>query len=305
MTALPFDYLLFGLRLRSDIELPELPPTEPAGQPDVRVRVTSIEVDDQASGLSAHDGGLLLRIDKVARFLVRDGMEILVEPVEQVDPRNVRLFLLGSAFGALLHQRGLLPLHANAIEIDGAAFAFMGESGAGKSTLAAWFHDHGHRILADDVCVVHFDDEGRPSVFPGLPRLRLWLDAIERSGRASEGLTRSYVDANAAADKFDVPVQQRPAAHEEVQLKALFVLDRAEAFALEPLAGVAAAEAIFAHTYRGSLIADTGDPQTHWSSVLKLAAKTPIYRVARRWDYGHFEEDFGTILKEVERIIAS
>ncbi len=305
MTRPALDYQLFGLRVRSEIELPELVPAARAAEPDVRVRVGTIDLPEEGPGLTARDGALGLSIPNVARFLVTGGRDILVEPAPGIDPRNVRIFLLGSAFGALLHQRGLLPLHANAVEIDGKAVAFIGESGAGKSTLAAWFHDHGYRVLADDVCVVHFDEEGRPSVFPGLPRLRLWVDAIERSGRNSEGLARSYVDADAAADKFDVPVRQQPAAHDPVPLKSLFVLDRGEAFALEPLSGVAAAEAIFAHTYRGALIADTGDPQKHWSSVLQLAATTPIYRVARRWDYGHFDEDFGAILKEVERIVAS
>ena len=84
--------------------------------------------------------------------------EIVAEPRQGVPDSNVRLFLLGSAMGALLHQRGLLPLHTNAVEVGGRAFAFMGKSGAGKSTLAAWFHDRGFRIVADDVCVVGFDD---------------------------------------------------------------------------------------------------------------------------------------------------
>ena len=79
---------------------------------------------------------------------------------DNVPDANIRLYLLGSAMGVLLHQRGLLPLHANAVEIDGKAFAFMGASGSGKSTLAAWFHDHGYRIIADDVCAVRFETEG-------------------------------------------------------------------------------------------------------------------------------------------------
>ena len=68
--------------------------------------------------------------------------------------------------GAALHQRGILPLHANAVEIDHRAVAFMGASGAGKSTLAAWFHDQGYPILADDVCVIRADDGAARSPIP-------------------------------------------------------------------------------------------------------------------------------------------
>src|SRR5215213_168075 len=161
--ALP-DYTVFGLRVRSALELPELFQAKGEGEPDVRIETGSIDAPESAPGLSARDGGLLLTVADAGRFLISQGRTIRVEALNGVDPRNVRLFLLGSAFGALLHQRGLLPLHANAIEVDGTAVAFMGASGAGKSTLAAWFHDRGYRIIADDVCVVRFDDRGTARV---------------------------------------------------------------------------------------------------------------------------------------------
>lgn len=302
MSAPGTDYFLFGLRVRSEVELPELTPVAGQGEPDVWVRAGSIDLADGGPGLRVHDGAFLLTIEKIARYLVSGGTDILVEPVAGVDPRNVRIFLLGSAFGALLHQRGLLPLHANAVEIGDKAVAFMGESGAGKSTLAAWFHDHGYRVLADDVCAVHFGGSGAPSVFPGLPRLRLWLDAVDRSGRESGGLARSYVGAGDSSEKFDVPVERSTAPHRDIPLVALFLLERGEKFAVEPLIGVAAAEALFAHTYRGSFIASTGDAQKHWASVHRLVETTPIYRVARRWDYRHFDQDFAKILAEVGRM---
>ena len=132
------DYTVFGLRIRSEIDLPELHPAEGDSQPDVVVRKGRVaRPDNPRPGIEVLDGALLLTIPDVAHFSITGGNEIVVEPGSEVPERNVRLFLLGSAFGALLHQRGLLPLHANAIEVDGRAVAFMGKSGAGKSTLAA------------------------------------------------------------------------------------------------------------------------------------------------------------------------
>ena len=78
----------------------------------------------------------------------------------------------------ILHQRSLLPLHANAMVVEGRAIGFMGHPGAGKSTLAAWFHDRGFDVLADDVCVVTPGPDGRPLAHPGIPRLRLWREAL-------------------------------------------------------------------------------------------------------------------------------
>ena len=167
-------YRLFGLHLCSALDLPELCSDTLGGDPDVHIRMTRSDVTDSEASLV---------IDGIARFAVRNGNEIIVSPEPGVPERNVRLYLLGSAMGILLHQRGLLPLHANAIEIDGKAVAFMGPSGSGKSTLAAWFHDQGYCVIADDVLVVRFDQEGQAQACAGLPRLRLWKDVLEATGR--------------------------------------------------------------------------------------------------------------------------
>ena len=149
------------------------------------IRVAPISEERSEPGLHVEGEALLLTIPDVARYRIEGGTEIVVDAHPSAPDRNIRLYLLGLAFGALLHQRGLLPLHANAVEVDGKAVAFMGESGAGKSTLAAWFHDRGHRIVADDVCVVGFSKGGQAFAHPGLPRLRLWDEALEASGRSA------------------------------------------------------------------------------------------------------------------------
>ena len=157
------------------------------------------------------EGGALLVVDKTARYFVADGSRIVVQPEEGASSRNVRLFLLGSAFGLLLHQRGLLPLHANAVEIDGRAVAFAGGPGAGKSTLAAWFSDRGFALIADDVAVIDFEGK-TPIIQPGLPRLRLWERAIERPAAIRRTIpSRSREMPPTTSATSSSPAQRSPA----------------------------------------------------------------------------------------------
>ena len=142
--------------------------------PDLVVRLGSVPHDlEQAQevGVKLPDKrrSLSAEIDQVARYLVSGGCEITVEPHPAADAKDVRLFLLGSAMGALLHQRGVWPLHGSAVAIQHGAVLFVGAKGSGKSTLAGAFHQRGFQVLSDDVCAVTVGDDGMLPGVAGLP----------------------------------------------------------------------------------------------------------------------------------------
>ena len=291
------DYSLFGLNVRSSLPLPELFPASDERNPDVIISTGPIhDTEAEEAGLNSVDGALILAVPDIGRFRISGGSDIVVDPVAGVPDRNLRLYLLGSVFGALLHQRGLLPLHANAIEIDGAAVAFMGESGAGKSTLAAWFHDRGHRIVADDVCAILFDPDGQPVTLPGLPRFRLWQKALEASGRRAAEFVRSYADDD-MWNKFDIPVGAETAVSSKLPLRSIYVLERGDQLNFRLLEGVKAAEAAFAHTYRGAYVAAVKREQSHWDACIRLVRQIPIHCVTRPWSLDQLDECSQQILE--------
>ncbi|GAA4017713.1 hypothetical protein GCM10022280_16260 [Sphingomonas swuensis] len=257
---------LFGLTIESDMALPGLLAADAHAPTDVTVRRGSIEGEPDL----VTEGG---------NFQVRDGREILIEADSAIPESNIRLYLLGSAMGLILHQRGIFPLHANSVEVAGRAIAVSGWSGAGKSTLAAWFHDRGHRLIGDDVCVL-VPGDGSVIAHPGVPRLRLWGEAIDLTGRSREGLERAY--AGEEWDKWDVPVDSGVVA-EGLALGAIYVLEDAAELAIEPLTGAAAAEALFANTYRGGYVGQAGAPG-HWRTVTRLLGLVPMFRLRRPFD---------------------
>lgn len=289
-------YSLFGLRVHSEIALPELLPGDGEGACEVFIRMGSLPPieGELVNSIAVTAEGAILNIPGVGRYLIRDGREMVIEPDPQGSERHLRLFLLGSAFGAILHQRHLLPLHANSIEIGGRAIAFMGHSGAGKSTMAAWFHDRGFNVLADDVCVVTFEEAGAPLAQPGIPRLRMWRDALEASGRSAEAHELSFDDA----DKYNVPTRESGATG-PVALGAIYLLEKSEeasaADFIRPLTGIEAIDALVANTYRGAYVPMMGTTAKHLASCVALARSVPIFAVRRLWGKDHLDRQFEAI----------
>lgn len=229
----------------------------------------------------------ILNIPDVAKFRISRGKLIEIDPLPNVSDRNVELYLLGSVVGILLHQRRGMPIHANAIDIGGMAVAFMGHSGAGKSTLAAWFHDRGYAVLADDICPVELVD-GVPMAHRGIPRLRLWRDALEMSGREAHSYAMSFDNY----EKYDVPTE-RKATQKSLPLVAIYAISRPtedlRAPTFERARGVAAADSLMANTYRGAMLKDPERLKDHLLTCLELAQRVPIFMVNRPWGFDRLD----------------
>jgi hypothetical protein len=292
------DYRLFGLAIRSEVELGELAPLPEANNHDVVIRQDTLSEDlpCTAGYHQLHDGGLLV-IENVGRFLARDGRDLLVEPAVGVPSRNLRLFLLGSAMAMLLHQRGLLPLHANAVVLDGSAYAFTGPSGSGKSTLAAWFQDRGLSLLCDDVCVIDFEANERPVAWPGLPRLRLWRDALERSGRKATDFRRSYEEEGGELEKYDVPAAAR-LVDRPYPLGGIVLLDRGNQARLDRLSAAEGFATIFGNLYRGEFLSGS-QREAAWRACLRVAAQVPVSRWWRPWSVADYDRHVQELLARI------
>ena len=266
---------LFGLVIDSEIALDSLVPTAPGAVPDVTIRIGPVGANPD------------LDIAEAGSFRISDGREIVVDPTEGASERTLRLFLLGSAMGLILHQRGLLPLHANAVVLDGRAIAVAGASGTGKSTLAAWFSRQGRQIVGDDVIALK---AGKDAViaYPGAPRVRLWREAMERFGLDSGGLEPSYADD--AVEKWDLPVAADQLVAEALPLGAIYVLEDGPQVAITALRGAAATSALFDHTYRGDFADRRPEWRAeHWRAVAAVAASVPVFRLVRPRDLNQLE----------------
>ena len=294
------DYVVFGLNVRSDLPLPELGPPRDSDRiaPAVAIRrgQAGCEIKNPRHVGPTFQVGAddyLLTVPNVARYRVRRGNEIVVEPAAGSSDRDVRIFLLGTAFGALCHQRGLLPLHASAIVVRGHAIAFTGRSRAGKSTLAAYFADRGYRVFADDICVLSVAPGERPVAWAGVPRMKLWQDALVLLGRNPSGLEA----VRDGLRKYHLPLSGE-AATEALPLDRIYILREARLVkqeGIERLSGAAAFGEVFNNIYRRHLVAPMGRAEAHFARCAALLKHVAVYGLGRRWGFAAFAQAAETL----------
>jgi hypothetical protein len=282
-------YIAYGAPVLSAIALPELVADGVCPLQRVAIRAGAVPstLDAARKGafyeVSHHSGErrFLLRVDQVARYLAANGNEILVDAAPGADEDSVRLFLLGSVFGALLYQRGLLPLHASAIETSRGAVILAGGSGVGKSALAAALYARGYRVIADEICAIDCNTAGS-RVFPAFPRLLLWPDVIEQLAL----WTADVRPARPKIKKYHVPVGkgfEKGFASDPLPVYALYVLQVSRTGA-SGFSGVAGAEKVrelvnltFRRPFASGMISGTA----YFDQVTRIARDVPISRFAR------------------------
>ena len=277
-------YLAFGLSVLSDIPLPELSSiSEKKEKVDVIIKKEDLSL--LWSQLSTHpysvivqDNFVMFQLPNVAIFLIKNGNEIIYTPLKEARQDHIRLYLLGSCMGALLMQRKVFPLHGSAIEIEGKAYAIVGESGAGKSTLASTFLKKGYKLLSDDVVAVTIADNNIPYVTSSYPQQKLWQESLEQFGMGTEQFRPIYQRES----KFAVPVASKFFLG-ALPLAGIFELVKGESekIKLSKIQNLHRLNTILQHTYRNCFISGLGLAEWHFNTSVKMVNKLDIYQLSR------------------------
>jgi hypothetical protein len=226
-------YSLYGLRIKSAIDLPCPEWRGPDDSADVYLReVAEEEITKACKAPPTHiesDGFWEYRRfdDGAARFswkdhfdflISGDGAQVLWRRLVGVPDEVLFTYLLNQVLSHCLLLRGVESLHATSVVIGGNAIAILGDTGYGKSTLAAAFMRMGYPLLTDDVLVPEFVGK-RVLVHASLPRLKLLpesADAVLRS--------RPSLPMNTFTDKMILSLEAAEHVTHPVPLRALFAI---------------------------------------------------------------------------------
>ena len=285
-------YRVSGLSVASEIALPGLIAGAAERVPQVTIRrgpVPENLPNSSAAGPTWQVAGkqFLLRIPDIARFLLNDGREIVFAPESDESVADIPIFILGTVFGILLHQREQIVLHASAVRVNGRAVLFCGASGAGKSTLAAALAQRGYPLVTDDFCTLTIDGAGAPMVYPDGRQLKLWAQAIDRLDLAQQRGDR----VRKSLEKFYVEPSE--VFTEPLALGAVYALREARpphAPGIEKPNVVDAALLLRRNAYRPLLVRRLGQRANYFHAATAIANVAGIFYLTRALDFAKMPE---------------
>lgn len=276
-------YEVFGLQVSSEIELDEVPIG--VGR-DVWIRKGEVYRPNQATFendvYAIEEQRFYLHIPDVGRFQVENGQTITVDPNPDATIEQLKLYLLGSCLGCILHQRQVVPLHGSVLDVEGSGLLITGQSGAGKSTIANAMIDRGYPFVTDDVAAIAFKEDV-PYVHLSYPSQKLWEDVVTRwEIETTRGVTRQVEGRT----KFSV-VRQQAFAKEMVPLQFIFEVSPVQDLIdvqMCHVTGIEKIKTLLTHTYRNELLAHLRPHESYLQQIMRIASHVCVFRIERPID---------------------
>ena len=276
-----YSYIVYGLTARSPILLPELLPSERNDEPDVTIQIGKVGLYPTAERFE----GVCFQATRQAAYFhwpgygtcsVTEGSLIRVEPSAAAEEHVLRLMILGPAMGVLLHQRGVLTLHASAVSIHGEVIAFLAEKKGGKSTTAASLNARGHAVVADDLVAVDTDSVGLSRVIPGVSQMKIEPEVAIALGENVGNMARLHPDLSKLAHPAAVATPEFP-----LYLKRIYVLRNNRIRSARKLPPQEVFRELLRHSYAVRFLGDIGATPEHFGRIMKLANEVPVFLMER------------------------
>jgi len=189
-------YKVFGIRIKSDLEFPQLIADEEGADFDAEVEAVPLSerIQELWPGKRYEFGREYSWLsNKTCQIQVYDGKRITYALTGEGNPEWLQTYILGYGMSMLALQRNMLPIHCSVVADEKGAVLIAGESGTGKSTATTAFLKVGYTLMADDMAWA----DGT-MVYPAFPYQKLCRDVVEREGYDLNELI--YIDEQ--KDKF-------------------------------------------------------------------------------------------------------
>lgn len=238
-------------------------------------------------------------IDNVAIYRICNGDTIYIEDTGGV-ASEIKTFLLGSAFGALLIQRNIVAIHGGTILLGDSAITITGDTGAGKSTLTSAFSISGCKFFADDVSALDITKDEEVYIRPAYPQQKLCRDAVIKLGLSFDDL--KWIDED--RDKFAVP-SHKTFIKEPKKLKYIIEIcvDKDNKLNtdidIEEVKGIQKLQSMMKNVYRVEVIDITGIDKEYFKKVSKIAGKVKYYRITRKKDIFTIDKEMDLIKSQI------
>ncbi len=218
-----------------------------------------------------------MNVKGVGWFYASGGNYISLVPSPKATKASIELYLNGSTYGAILHQRKIMPIHGSCFISNNMGVMLCGESGAGKSSLTASFCHNGSTFLTDDVTPIQFSEE-LPFILPLSDRIKLWDDSLNQLNLKKNNLTQISQDYQKFYVAFDSNIA------EPYPLNLIFIIEKHEndEVKFQELEGIECFTALRNEIYRWEYLEGMRESETSYlQHLIHMSTNITVIKVFR------------------------
>lgn len=269
-------YYIYGLGIHSEIKLYNLDETEVKCDVKIHYGMISNEIAlYMEHGLTStmSPTRVWFRND-VGYFVITDGNDIMIQPIDDVAEEVLASFVLGWCIAFLFQLRKVTAIHSSAIEIGNQAVLIAGFSGSGKSTTALSLIESGCRYLADDIAMV--DPMNELLIQPAFPQQKVCRNVAERMDKSE------LIYINEKKDKFAYH-NSKGFCDEPRKLTTMFMLSPydGDQVLMEKVTGAAKLNGVLKNLFLLDAYRAMGFTIEEKMRCLEIAGKIDIYKISR------------------------
>ncbi|MCQ2516587.1 MAG: hypothetical protein MJ094_06960 [Saccharofermentans sp.] len=293
-------YSAFGLTIDSELEL-----LAPLSEGAIDLRITygqcPADIDDKLvdfGWVKTNKYESLVIIENVARFYVTNGNRIVIEKLG-TDDEQIRLYLMGTCMGAILQQRGIIPLHGSCVCNGEKSLVITGNSGAGKSTTAAEFLKRGWSLMSDDVTPI-VEENGVYYACSTYPGQKMWQDTIDRSENADR-VVKNIIREEDGRQKFQLQAKKSFINTTKPLMYGVYLIPGSEKLMMDEVTGFAKTDMLMRNLYRAFMVGDKQGKSSQLKTCVKLGEQMRLFIVARPADEYTETKIVDWLLEQMER----
>ncbi len=185
-------YKIYNQNVMSEILLPEVIEIENPDNIDVEIVVSDTYTDTSDNENTVHitsalsnwfycglsEKHMVFNVSSI-NFEITGGNKISVFLPKAYDGDKLRTYILGTAFGVIMMQKGVIPIHAASIESNRKSVLLTGFSNCGKSTYLEHLIRKGYKFSADDVSMLSIEN-GCPKIYSAYPQRKTAKNILDK-----------------------------------------------------------------------------------------------------------------------------
>jgi hypothetical protein len=280
-----FYYKAYNISVISTIPLPSLTAIkkeELGGVEPIRITIGNVpkklrdKANVEVNFHSINEQELLFSLPEVARYYIKDGNRIIIEPLGE-NESEIHLNVYTNCLAAILYQRNILPFHVSGVLVGDKALLIAAPSGTGKSTTAIKLQELGYSIFTDDTAIIEFQN-GICYATASYPMTRLWQSTIDLQNIFDDSQKKQiYAEVNKYA--FDL--------HDQFILKKtpilaiVFMETAGDEIRVEAIPQTQCFEFLLKNTYRNQWIVGMNKQRLQFSHIISISNNITAYRAKR------------------------